>query len=241
MIKSLISKALARFNYQISKMSPLPGSQLSVIVPAESWCSNADDRLIDLSLRAIGFSRAIDYSDIVSKMQEYPHWPNIWPGEHYKLLGGIVQALQPQLVIEIGTATGYSALAMKKFLSPGAKIVSYDIVSWQQFPKCILREDDFADGRLQQIIADLADPAVFKEHASLLRQADFVFIDAAKDGIQEQRFIDNFKTLSFDKKPIFMFDDIRVMNMISIWNRINKPKIDLTSFGHWAGTGLINW
>ena len=241
MIKSTISKILRRFNYQVSSISPIQGSQLSVIVPAESWSSNADDRLIDLSLKAIEFARKVDHSDIVSKMEEFPHWPNIWPGEHYKLLSGIVQALQPQLVIEIGTATGYSALAMKKFLSPQAKIVSYDIVSWKDFPKCILRENDFADNKLEQKIADLSSPAIFQEQAALLRQADFIFIDAAKDGIQEQRFIDNFSTLKFEKRPIFMFDDIRVMNMISIWNNINKPKIDLTSFGHWAGTGLINW
>ncbi len=38
-----------------------------------------------------------------------------------------------------------------------------------------------------------------------------------------------------------MFDDIRLMNMVEIWNNLAKPKLDLTSFGHWAGTGLVSW
>jgi hypothetical protein len=38
-----------------------------------------------------------------------------------------------------------------------------------------------------------------------------------------------------------MFDDTRVLNMIEIWRRLNRPKLDLTSFGHWSGTGLVDW
>jgi hypothetical protein len=38
-----------------------------------------------------------------------------------------------------------------------------------------------------------------------------------------------------------MFDGIRVLNMIGIWRRLARPKMDLTSFGHWSGTGLADW
>jgi hypothetical protein len=40
---------------------------------------------------------------------------------------------------------------------------------------------------------------------------------------------------------LVVFDDIRVMNMVATWRRIARPKLDLTSFGHWSGTGLIDW
>lgn len=219
----------------------IPYSQRSIIVPTESWLSSSNERLIDIALEAVRHARKIDHSDIVSKMEEYPYWPNIWPGEHYKLLSGLIQALQPKLVIEIGTATGYSAIAMKKFISPQSKIITFDIIPWNEFPKCILKDEDFSDGRLEQIIGDLSDPKIFADYSGILAKADFVFIDAAKDGIQEQIFIDHFKTLQYHNKPIFMFDDIRLMNMIDIWNNLNKPKLDLTSFGHWAGTGLVDW
>jgi hypothetical protein len=38
-----------------------------------------------------------------------------------------------------------------------------------------------------------------------------------------------------------MFDDIRLWNMLRTWRTINRPKLDLTSFGHWSGTGLVDW
>jgi len=241
MIKRLIGKILNSYNREIVRRPSITHSQLSVIVPAEVWKSQPNDRLIDVSMQAISYARSVDHSDIAAKMEEYPHWPTIWPGEHYKLLSGIIQTLQPKLVIEIGTATGYSSLAMKKFLPKESKIVTFDIVPWKQFPKCILRDEDFQDGRLEQIIADLSDEAVFSKYTSLLSNADFIFIDAAKDGIQEQLFINNFSKVPFRTQPIFMFDDIRLMNMVEIWNNLARPKLDLTSFGHWAGTGLVSW
>ncbi len=213
----------------------------SVIVPAETWKAQPSDRLIDIALSAIPVARKINHQDIADRMIEFPHWPTIWPGEHYKLLSALVQVLQPAIVVEIGTATGYSALAIKKFLREDAKIFSFDIVPWEKFPKCILTQSDFEDGRLTQVIADLTDLDVFRSHANLLRQASLIFIDAAKDGTQEQMFLDNFSTLDFTSKPIFVFDDIRLMNMIRIWHDIERPKLDLTSFGHWAGTGLVEW
>ncbi|WP_164546837.1 MULTISPECIES: hypothetical protein [unclassified Variovorax] len=40
---------------------------------------------------------------------------------------------------------------------------------------------------------------------------------------------------------MIVFDDIRVMHMVDTWRRIARPKMDLSSFGHWSGTGLIDW
>jgi hypothetical protein len=30
-------------------------------------------------------------------------------------------------------------------------------------------------------------------------------------------------------------------NMLDIWYHLDKPKLDMTSFGHWSGTGLVQW
>lgn len=37
------------------------------------------------------------------------------------------------------------------------------------------------------------------------------------------------------------FDDIRLWNMLRIWREIRLPKMDMTSFGPWCGTGLCEW
>jgi hypothetical protein len=39
---------------------------------------------------------------------------------------------------------------------------------------------------------------------------------------------------------ILVLDDTRLLNMIDVWRLIRSPKLDLTSFGHWSGTGLVD-
>jgi len=49
------------------------------------------------------------------------------------------------------------------------------------------------------------------------------------------------RSVRFAAPPLIIMDDIRVWNMLAIWRRIDRPKLDLTSFGHWTGTGLVDW
>lgn len=212
----------------------------SLVYPALDDPARPNQRLLQLAIDAANFAANVDLSFVIERMNSEPHWPNIWPGEHYKLLAGLVNVLQPKLVVEIGTSTGLSALTMKKFLPGGGRVVTYDIVPWKEFSNTGLRESDF-DAQLEQRIADLSDAKIFAEHAEFLKAADFVFIDAAKDSVQEEVFIANFSTIKFAGKPIFMFDDIRLWNMLKIWRNVQRPKLDVTSFGHWSGTGLVDW
>ena len=198
-------------------------------------------RLIDLAIESAKCAQHTNLDDIAERSKP-ENFLDVWPGEHYKLLAGIVQVMKPKLVIEIGTAKGLSAMTMKKFLSADAKIVTFDIIPWKKYPGgTYLCEEDFSDGRFVQFINDLSSNEGIKKHAELLRNADLIFADAAKDGTQEQLFIDNFKTIKFTHSPIIIFDDIRLWNMLKIWREISMPKLDITSFGHWSGTGLVEW
>ncbi len=204
--------------------------------------SGPNDRIFDLSLQSIAIARRQDLSSIKARLRGRFRFPDelveLWPGEHYKLLAAIVEALRPRLVIEVGTAEGMSALALKKNLPSNGKIVSFDLIRWKDYPNSCLDPDDFIDGRLEQIVADLGDKAVADHHRSILEGADLVFIDAAKDGHLERRLIHNFAALSYSNPPIVIFDDIRLWNMLDVWYELRWPKLDLTSFGHWSGTGI---
>ena len=90
-------------------------------------------------------------------MPEPPYYPDVWPGEHYKLLAALVKTLKPKLIIEVGTALGHSALALKKFLPADSKLVTYDIFNWDSLEGTLLNNDDFSDGSLLQEIGDLAE------------------------------------------------------------------------------------
>jgi hypothetical protein len=98
-----------------------------------------------------------------------PYYPDVWPGEHYKLLAGFVEVLRPAVVVEIGTATGLGALAMLATLGAGSRLVTFDVLPWKSFPNTCFYDSDFADGRLIQCIDDLSDPLVCKRHVDLLR------------------------------------------------------------------------
>jgi hypothetical protein len=54
----------------------------------------------------------------------------------------------------------------------------------------------------------------------------------------ERVFFEQMCALPRRNRVVLFFDDIRVPNMIAIWRSITRPKLDLTSFGHWSGTGL---
>lgn len=134
-----------------------------------------------------------------------------------------------------------SALAMKTTLPEDGKIVTFDPVPWQSYKGAVLTEDDFVDGRLEQHTDDLSARAGWQRHADLLRRAEFIFIDARHSGVQERNFLRGFDEIGLAGQPIVMFDDIRLWNMLSFWDEITRPKLDLTSFGHWSGTGLVDY
>jgi predicted O-methyltransferase YrrM len=212
-----------------------------MVLSADDDPMGPDAFLMDLALRAVGQARTVSMAHVVSRMKSAPFYPDVWPGEHYKLLAGLVQELRPEVVVEIGTSSGLSALAVLPFLPAGGRLVTFDIVPWREFPDTVLTDAEFATGQLEQVIADVGDPAQFARHVGLLERAGLIFVDGPKDGVFEDRFLAHMATRKFPAAPVVMFDDIRVWNMLHTWRGVRHPKLDLTSFGHWSGTGLVHW
>ncbi|MFG0257605.1 MAG: class I SAM-dependent methyltransferase [Phycisphaerales bacterium JB043] len=217
----------------------------SVIASLDDDPSVPSERLFDIACASIEHARRYTYTTMQQRLHDQPelirNMVNTWPGEHYRLLAGVLQALRPRTIVEIGTYTGLSSLAMLESMPEESTLVTYDVIPWDQLSGTVLLESDFEDGRLTQHIADLANADVFREHAGVLQQADLLFVDGPKDARFERAFLDNLETIELPRKPILLFDDIRVWNMLRIWRSITRPKLDLTSFGHWSGTGIVDW
>jgi predicted O-methyltransferase YrrM len=194
--------------------------------------------LLDLALQAAQMARTLDLHWIDSRLGPTHDFFHHWPGEHYRFLAGLMTVLQPKLVVELGTYQGLASLTLKHHV-PG-RVVTFDVIPWNKIENTILRQEDF-DERLEQRLKDVSQPDVAEEQAPILREADFIFVDALKDGRMEQRFIDNFRTIRLKPGTPVLFDDIRVWNMLRIWQSITEPKIDLTSLAHWSGTGLVRF
>ena len=213
----------------------------TLIFSPDDEISKPTPELIDLSLRVIRRTMDTDLGDICARMAEPPYWPEIWPGEHYKLLAAFVAELQPKIVIEVGTETGLSALCMKSALPKDSQLVTFDLIPWNEFGNTVFRKEDFDDSRLTQALGDLGDPAVMEQYSDLLRNADFFFVDGPKDKVFERRFMENLAKIGPVNNPVMVFDDIKDWNMLAIWREMTVPKLDMTSFGHWTGTGLAQW
>jgi hypothetical protein len=92
---------------------------------------------------------------------------------------------------------------------------------------------------LTQHIGDLGDPGLFARNEELLAGADLIFADGPKDGVFEQSFLTRLLSVAPQKRQLILLDDIRLMTMVQLWRALPPPKLDLTSFGHWSGTGLL--
>ena len=207
-----------------------------------------NDFLDTLSSKVITYARGVDLSEVCKRMKNPPFLPNIWPGEHYKLLAGFALALKPKLVIEIGTGTGLSALSFKKYLPNGSKLITFDLIPWEKKRltlneavfDTILMSSDF-DGSIVQYIDDLSNFSTALKYKAFLKNADIIFIDGPKDGVTEYKLMKNFEKVQLKSNSIIIFDDIHFWNMFPFWRNLPYPKLDLTPVGHWSGTGIIQW
>ena len=165
---------------------------------------------------------------------------NIFPGEHYRILAGLIEYEKPKTIIDIGTSSGMSSRIMLDFSNKNSEIVTFDLIKWDYFDSH-LSKNDFKESRLNQYLDDLSNIETFKKYLPLIDKADLIFLDAPKDGIFEYSFIKNLASSKLtNKKRFLILDDIKFLNMVKLWRSIKSPKFDITSFGHTSGTGLVD-
>jgi caffeoyl-CoA O-methyltransferase len=94
-----------------------------------------------------------------------------------RFLAALVALARPQLVLEVGTFTGYSALSMAGSLPPGGRIITCDISE----EHVAMARRNFAASPFADRIEIKVGPAL-ESIATLDGPFDFVFIDADKVG-----------------------------------------------------------
>jgi predicted O-methyltransferase YrrM len=227
--------------FSLLERTPGRHKELSVIlsVDDEPWGPTA--RLLDLAIAAASCARNLKLGLLDERRAEEPRWYRVWPGEHYRLLAALVKVMGARNVIEIGTFTGMGALAIAAALPIAGHVATFDVIPWSTLRQTWLLDSDFSSGRITQYVADITAPGAMAQYQELFAEADFIFIDGPKDVVTERKFLNVIGSVHLPRNPIVLFDDIRVLNMIEIWRRLERPKLDLTSFGHWSGTGLVDW
>jgi len=141
--------------------------------------------------------------------------------EHYRLLMYVSTLFNGEVLFDVGTNECRSAIALS--YNKANKIKSYDIVQ-------INPENPI----IENVEFILGDSTKDEE----LIHSPFIFLDVDHDGTYENIFYNHLKESGW--KGLLMLDDIHLNDdMRLFWNNITEEKYDLTSIGHWSGTGLV--
>lgn len=232
--------ARAAKRYFTRKLPSARDSALSILTSADDD-SRPNDFLLALSSHAIQDALQTSLGNLPVRTKDLPDsvYYNVFPGEHYRLLLVLARNVAKRNIVEIGTFTGMSAACMLQGMPGGCKLTTFDLLPWRQF-RSHLEEEEFTKGRIEQVLDDLANPTIFARHRHLLESAELIFCDAPKDGVFEPAFLANLTSVKPTSTCLLVLDDTRLLNMVDVWRAIRSPKIDLTSFGHWSGTGLVD-
>lgn len=92
-----------------------------------------------------------------------------------RFLAMISKLVQPKMILEIGTYTGYSAICLAEGLSEGGKLISIDVnPELEDMVNSYIKESG-NEGRIQMIIGD-----AYQVIRTLPHTYDLIFIDADK-------------------------------------------------------------
>jgi predicted O-methyltransferase YrrM len=199
-----------------------------------------DDEATQIFSDYVLVAEAIKYAALNPITPDF-EFANVFPGEHYRILSGLIDVIKPKILVDIGTYRGSSARIMLDYGHSESKVHTFDLHDYLHFDWTVLKESDFTSNRLVQHLDDLIVPEEFNKHRSLLEQADFIMLDGPKDDHFEKTFLHMLKDVQPSGGPKWLFiDDIRFDNMQDLWRSIKSPKLDLSSFGHFSGSGLVN-
>lgn len=145
--------------------------------------------------------------------------------DHYRLLTHLSFYFNDSVLIDIGTRSGASALALGR--NKSNKVYSFDI-------------RECGSGCHENIEYHTCDLVETPSFWPLIFSAPFISLDTEHDGIFERWFLTKLREYSF--KGILYLDDIDVdtfPEMKIFWNEITETKIDITKYGHFSGSGLV--
>ncbi|MES2829679.1 MAG: hypothetical protein V4687_16070 [Bacteroidota bacterium] len=141
--------------------------------------------------------------------------------EHYKLLAYLANQFDNIIISDIGSYKGCSALALS--VNETNLVESYDVSDMVAMP--------LEPTNIQFFITD-------KVVCNQVLKSSLICLDTIHDGIHERAVIDFL--IENNWKGLLILDDIHHFpEQNKLWNEITLRKEDLTSIGHWAGSGLI--
>ena len=173
-------------------------------------------------LNALNTSFINEYDSTINIGEHNPYYFHLESGkEHYRLLMYASTLYDNSIIFDVGTNKCMSCLALS--YNTSNMIKSFDVVK--------LFEENPIRNNVEYIIGDST------LHPDLPK-VSLIFLDVDHDGTYENKFYNHLKSINW--KGILLLDDIHLNDpMIEFWNNISETKYDITSIGHWSGTGMV--
>lgn len=158
--------------------------------------------------------------------------------EHYRLLAYLSTQFHNVEIFDIGTSQGHSALALS--FNAENRVLTFNIEDEMSQENKDLK---WKDRNIELFLDNLWEPEKRKAWESRLLASPLLFIDVdPHNGKMEYEFYQWLKANKY--KGIAVFDDVHVTDLMemNLWERIPEEyKIDVTSLGHFTGTGIIRF
>lgn len=211
------------------------GKNTPNIDPHNLYVKSYLDKPIIKNFSAEDIIDSFNYSDIlkldVSRCLEYikndnekEHFMSLPGQEHYRLLCYLSKKYQDSDIIDIGTFTGVSAVALS--YNSRNRVHTFDInrkIDLMSVPSNVLYYKD-----------NILNP----KYESLIRYAKLIMIDISHNGEDEKEITDHIIKLGY--KGYIVYDDIKLnKEMTSFFSSLKGKKTDISHLGHWSGTGIL--
>ena len=186
------------------------------------------------------------FKDIISNVNDTYHFYRKSGETMYRLLAYLSCYFNNKLILDIGTCTGTSALALS--FNQKNRVISFDTVERQAIlieskintiNNVWLKDEGFKVFYLNNIDFIISKDFM-KSFSSFLLVSDLILLDIDHSGIKEKQIYDFLVKNNY--KGILLLDDIiQFDGIINLWKSIDKKKYDLTKYGNFCGTGLVDF
>ena len=154
--------------------------------------------------------------------------------QEYRLYSYLSTFFNDCVILDIGTNQGRSAIALS--YNQTNKIISYDITNQIENDNHIIYSKNNIQFKIKNVLDDL--------NSDFIKNIKIIMIDIDHYGNIEKDIINKLKELRYT--GIILLDDIHHPDdymkkcMEELWESITLIKTDITKYGHYSGTGLIN-
>ena len=151
--------------------------------------------------------------------------------QHYKLLAYLSKQINHAIIFDIGTLGGYSALALSN--NSTNTVYTFDI--------CDKVNKNIWGNNVLFNMENIMESEIRNKWKDKLLASSIIFLDIdPHNGILEYEFYTWLKENNYN--GLLILDDIHYFKDMrdNLWNKIpSSEKYDLTSFGHFSGTGVV--